>query len=48
MAYRDPDTGRFITQEQWEAIEEARMTEFDDWDDFEEFDAIDEYEYEEV
>jgi hypothetical protein len=45
MIYRDPETGRFITREQWESLQEEVYSEFDDWEDFEDFEHFDEEEY---
>lgn len=38
--YRDPDTGKFISKEEWERIQkEKEMEQFaDDYDDFEDYD----------
>lgn len=48
MAYRDPDTGKFITLEQWQELQETGVEEFSEWDldDPNEFDSLDEGEYE--
>jgi hypothetical protein len=40
--YRDPDTGRFISKEEWEQIQ--RELESDDFDDFDDFGDPEEYE----
>lgn len=44
MAYRDPDTGRFITEEQWETLQAGTVEEYEDFDDLEEWDSFDEME----
>ena len=45
--YRDPDTGRFITEAHWLEIqgEDFDPYDFNDWDDFEDFQEFDEEEY---
>jgi hypothetical protein len=40
--YRDPDTGRFITEQRWEEIQAEKLEEFEDWEDYEDFDYFDE------
>lgn len=45
MRYRDPDTGRFITKERWEEIQEAMESEYEDWEDLEDFDFFEEDEF---
>lgn len=44
MIYRDPDTGRFITKERWEQIQEGYVDEYDDYEDLENWDSFDEEE----
>lgn len=44
VTYRDPDTGRFITEARWEEIQQEKLEEFEDWEDFDEFDYLDEME----
>ena len=45
MPYRDPDTGKFISREEWLELQDDRP-DFDDWDDFDDFDFWEEEEYE--
>jgi hypothetical protein len=48
MAYRDPETGRFVTREHWYELQNEEGEErddFDDWDDFEDFDVWEEEDY---
>ena len=45
MRYRDPDTGRFISEERWEEIQEQQVSEFDDFEDFDDFEQFGEEEY---
>jgi len=50
MRHRHPDTGRWISHEEWLRIKEQKEQEradYDDWDDFDDFDSFDEQEYEE-
>lgn len=45
MAYRDPDTGKFITEEKWEALqEEQQQYDDEDYEDLDGFEAFDEEE----
>lgn len=47
IRYRDPDTGQFVTYDEWLQKQEPDYSdEFDDWDDFADFDRFDEGEYE--
>ena len=41
--YRHPETGEFISYEEWR---ELQFEEFDDWEDFEDWDSFGEEEYE--
>lgn len=43
MKYRDPDTGAFISEAEWLALQ--RQDDFDDWEDFDDFREFDEEEY---
>lgn len=43
MKYRNPDTGAFITEEEWLALQQ--QDDFDDWEDFDDFREFDEEEY---
>ncbi|MGH8715526.1 MAG: hypothetical protein ACREA9_28960 [Pyrinomonadaceae bacterium] len=42
MIYRDPDTGKYLTEKEWQALQDEQ--EFFE-DDFEDFDSFDEEEY---
>lgn len=42
MIYRDPDTGRFITRERWEALQESAESQYEDWEDLEQWESFDE------
>lgn len=44
MRYRDPDTGRFISREEWLELQNDERADFDDWDDFADFQEFDEAE----
>lgn len=46
MRYRDPETGKFISREEYLALQADERGDFDDWDDFEDFDQLDEEDYE--
>ncbi len=48
MRFRHPDTGQWISEKEWLALQEEMPEEsdFDDWDDFADFDQFDEWEYE--
>jgi hypothetical protein len=45
MKYRDPITGRFITRDAWEAMQEGMIDEFEDYEDLEDWESFDEEEY---
>ena len=45
IRFRDPDTGRFITQAEYDASRGEVSDDFDDWIDFDDFDVWDEDEY---
>jgi hypothetical protein len=45
VKYRDPDTGRFISREEYLSIEADERGDVGDWDDFEDFQEFDEEEY---
>jgi len=45
MQYRHPDTGVFITREEWLELQADERGDVDDWDDFEDFREFDEVEY---
>jgi hypothetical protein len=45
MHYRHPDTGQFISREEYLALEAGERGDVDDWDDFEDFQEFDEEEY---
>lgn len=45
MKYRDPDSGRFITQKQWEGLQGDEVDYFDDYEDFDDYEFFDEEEY---
>jgi hypothetical protein len=45
MRYRHPDTGKFISREEWLELQNDERGDVDDWDDFEDFDSFDEEEY---
>jgi hypothetical protein len=44
LSYRDPDTGRFITRERWEAMGGGTVEQFDDYEDYEDWDQFGEEE----
>ena len=44
--YQDPDTGKFISREEYLALQADERGDVDDWDDFEDFREFDEAEYE--
>lgn len=46
IEYRDPDTGRIISREEYLQLQADERGDFDDWDDFEDFREFDEAEYE--
>jgi hypothetical protein len=48
MRHRHPDTGRWISHEEWLRLQEEQEEReaYDDWDDFDDFDEFDEEEYE--
>jgi hypothetical protein len=43
--YRDPDTGKFISREEYLELQADERGDVDDWDDFEDFREFDEEEY---
>jgi len=45
MHYRDPDTGRFISREQYLELQADERGDVDSWDDFSDFREFDEEEY---
>jgi len=50
MKHRHPETGQWISHEEWLKLQKQEMPEhpdFDDWDDFEDFDQFDELGYDE-
>jgi hypothetical protein len=45
MRYRDIDTGKFISREEYLRLENDERADFDDWDDFGDFQEFEEGEY---
>jgi len=45
VSYRDPSTGRFITREKFESLDEEGFEGFEEWE-LDEFDEFEEEEYE--
>lgn len=43
--YRDPDTGKFISRDEWLELQADERGGVGDWDDFEDFQEFDEEEY---
>lgn len=46
MRYRNPDTGKYISREEYLALQADERGDVDDWDDFEDFDTLNEEDYE--
>ena len=44
MAYRNPDTGRFMTREAWESLQGQTVEEYEDYDDLENWDSFEDEE----
>lgn len=44
MAYRNPDTGRFIDRAAWESLQREEIDVYEDYEDLEDWDSFDEEE----
>jgi hypothetical protein len=42
MKFRHPETGRFISQSEWESMRPGIVDEEEDWEDLEDWDSLDE------
>jgi len=45
IRYKHPDTGKFISREEYLELQADERGDVDDWDDFEDFREFDEEEY---